>query len=203
VAAEPKATAAEEGDDVIRASAERLSGPKIVGKITLPVSNTPKRGGPVASSSNAAGNAADHKRKRKRKDAQGGGGQGGNSTGQQAPPSGPINPNRPDFRNRPAGPPGGGAGNRPDFRGGGGRNAPPSTGPKEEPSEKDIQDQIKATLARLSGAGKSGKFAQRAKFRRQKRDDVAATAEELAMEQDAQSKVLKVTEFVTANELAS
>ncbi|MBD1363632.1 translation initiation factor IF-2 [Mucilaginibacter sp. ZT4R22] len=195
--------AVEEGDDVIRASAERLSGPKIIGKIQLPVSNTPKRGGPVASSSNAAGNAADHKRKRKRKDAQGGGGgQGGNSTGQQAPPSGPINPNRPDFRNRPSGPPGGGAGNRPDFRGGGNRNSPPSTGPKEEPTEKDIQDQIKATLARLSGAGKSGKFAQRAKFRRQKRDDVAATAEELAMEQDAQSKVIKVTEFVTANELA-
>jgi translation initiation factor IF-2 len=67
------------------------------------------------------------------------------------------------------------------------RNAPPST-PKEEPSEKDIQDQIKATLARLSGAGKSGKFAQRAKFRRQKRDDVAASAEELAMEQDYNRK---------------
>jgi translation initiation factor IF-2 len=189
-----------EGDDVIRASAERLSGPKIVGKITLPV-NQPKRGGPVASSS-AANNAADLKRKRKRKDQQGGGGAPGNNQGQQqqAPPSGTINPNRPDFRNRPAGPPGGGAGNRPDFRGG--RSAAPSGGPKEEPTEKDIQDQIKATLARLSGAGKSGKFAQRAKFRRQKRDDVAANADELAMEQDAQSKVLKVTEFVTANELA-
>ncbi|QHS55022.1 translation initiation factor IF-2 [Mucilaginibacter sp. 14171R-50] len=183
-------TTAESDDEVIRASAERLSGPKIIGKITLPV-NQPKRGGPVASSSNAAGNAADQKRKRKRKDQQGG------NAGQQAPPSGTINPNRPDFRNRPAGPPGGG--NRPDFRGG--RNAPIG-GPKEEPTEKDIQDQIKATLARLSGAGKSGKFAQRAKFRRQKRDDVAATAEELAMEQDAMSKVIKVTEFVTANELA-
>jgi translation initiation factor IF-2 len=55
----------------------------------------------------------------------------------------------------------------------------------------------------LSGAGKSGKFAQRAKFRRQKRDDVAANAEELALEQELQSRVLKVTEFVTANELAS
>jgi translation initiation factor IF-2 len=202
VAETPTAHAEGETNDVIRASAERLSGPKIIGKIQLPV-NAPKRN-PIASSSNAAGNAADHKRKRKRKDQQGGGGggqgqQGGGNTGQQqAPPSGTINPNRPDFRNRPAGPPGGG-GNRPDFRGG--RNAP-TGGPKEEPSEKDIQDQIKATLARLSGAGKSGKFAQRAKFRRQKRDDVAATAEELAMEQDAQSKVLKVTEFVTANELA-
>jgi translation initiation factor IF-2 len=196
-AAQPDAAPAEvEGDDVIRASAERLSGPKIIGKITLPV-NAPKRGGPVASSSNAAGNAAEQKRKRKRKDQQGGGGQGGNNTGQQAPPSGTINPNRPDFRNRPTGPPAGG--NRPDFRGG---RPPASSGPKEEPTEKDIQDQIKATLARLSGAGKSGKFAQRAKFRRQKRDDVAATAEELAMEQDAQSKVIKVTEFVTANELA-
>ncbi|WP_454804153.1 translation initiation factor IF-2 [Mucilaginibacter phyllosphaerae] len=191
--AAPEAAAAE-GDDVIRASAERLSGPKIIGKIQLPV-NQPKRGGPVASSSSAASNAADQKRKRKRKDQQGG--QGGGNGGQQAPPSGTINPNRPDFRNRPAGPPGGG--NRPDFRGG---RPPASTGPKEEPSEKDIQDQIKATLARLSGAGKSGKFAQRAKFRRQKRDDVAANADELAMEQDAQSKVLKVTEFVTANELA-
>ncbi len=193
-AAVPAAEA--EGDDVIRASAERLSGPKIIGKIQLPV-NQPKRGGPVASSSSAAGNAADLKRKRKRKDQQGGPG-GGNGTGQQAPPSGIINPNRPDFRNRPAGPPGGG-GNRPDFRGG-----RPATGggPKEEPTEKDIQDQIKATLARLSGAGKSGKFAQRAKFRRQKRDDVAANADELAMEQDALSKIIKVTEFVTANELA-
>ena len=112
-----------------------------------------------------------------------------------------IKGNRPDFRNRPNSPGGNqGGGNRPDFRN---RSTPASTGPKEEPTEKDIQDQIKATLARLSGAGKSGKFAQRAKFRRQKRDDVAATAEELAMEQELQSRVLRVTEFVTANELAS
>jgi translation initiation factor IF-2 len=191
-------------DEVIRAKAERLSGPNVVGKIQLPV-NAPKRNQPVASSSNTS--AADHKRKRKRKDQQGGHqgsghagppghsapGQQGAHPGQQQP-----NPNRPDFRNRGANnAPGGG--NRPDFRN---RSSSPGT-PKEEPSEKEIQDQIKATLARLSGAGKSGKFAQRAKFRRQKRDDVAASAEELALEQELQSKVLKVTEFVTANELAS
>ncbi|WP_426583454.1 translation initiation factor IF-2 [Mucilaginibacter sp. R-33] len=210
--------------DVIRAKAERLTGPNIIGKIQLPV-NAPKRN-PVASSSNSNNNSADHKRKRKRKDNQGnpqqGGGnhphgqQGGGGNhpqqGQQPSGGGTINPNRPDFRNRTHGAPGNsgpgqgqgghGGGNRPDFRNN--RNNPPQhTGPKEEPSEKDIQDQIKATLARLSGAGKSGKFAQRAKFRRQKRDDVAASAEELAMEQELQSKVLKVTEFVTANELAS
>lgn len=182
-----------EVDEVIRAKAARLSGPNVVGKIQLPV-NTPKRNQPVASSSNT-NSAADHKRKRKRKDNQGGGHPGqqqGTNTGQ------PVNPNRPDFRNKGGNNQGGGN-NRPDFRN---RNSAPGT-PKEEPSEKEIQDQIKATLARLSGAGKSGKFAQRAKFRRQKRDDVAASAEELALEQELQSKVLKVTEFVTANELAS
>ncbi|HEK21944.1 MULTISPECIES: translation initiation factor IF-2 [unclassified Mucilaginibacter] len=187
----PAANDNDDQDEVIRANAERLSGPKIIGKIQLPVEQ-PKRGGPVASSSNAANNNnADHKRKRKRKEG-----------GGQQPLTGNINPNRPDFRNRPPQPQGGPGGNnnRPDFRNN--RNNPPA-GPKEEPSEKDIQDQIKATLARLSGAGKSGKFSQRAKFRRQKRDDVAASAEELAMEQELQSKILKVTEFVTANELAS
>ena len=214
----PPVAAADEPQEpeVIRAKAERLTGPNVIGKIQLPV-NAPKRN-PVASSSNT-NSAADHKRKRKRKDNQGPGhnnNQGGN---QQINPANQVpNPpgsqqahggNRPDFRNRGNNPgtgggaphQGGGGGNRPDFRNN--RNTTPNTGPKEEPSEKDIQDQIKATLARLSGAGKSGKFAQRAKFRRQKRDDVAATAEELAMENELQSKVLKVTEFVTANELAS
>jgi translation initiation factor IF-2 len=200
--------------EVIRAKAERLTGPNVIGKIQLPV-NAPKRN-PVASSSNT-NSAADHKRKRKRKDNQGPGHNNQGNNQQINPANLAPNPpgsqqahggNRPDFRNRgntpgAGGPPhhGGGGGNRPDFRNN--RNTTPNTGPKEEPTEKDIQDQIKATLARLSGAGKSGKFAQRAKFRRQKRDDVAATAEELAMENELQSKVLKVTEFVTANELAS
>ncbi|MDO3645071.1 translation initiation factor IF-2 [Mucilaginibacter sp. L3T2-6] len=186
--------------EVIRAKAERLTGPNVIGKIQLPVDASKRN--PVASSSNA-NSAADHKRKRKRKDNQGPNPQSfaPNPPGSQQPHGG----NRPDFRNRGNAPgqggPNQGGGNRPDFRGN--RHAPPGNVSKEEPSEKDIQDQIKATLARLSGAGKSGKFAQRAKFRRQKRDDVAASAEELAMEQELQSKVLKVTEFVTANELAS
>ena len=209
----PEAVEEAQDDDVIRAKAERLTGPNVIGKIQLPV-NPPKRN-PVASSSNSQ---ADHKRKRKRKDNQGGNNnqqqQGGQGQGGQNPQAGqqpahPVNPNRPDFRNRGNNPPGQqggggqhGGGNRPDFRNN--RNhTPHSNTPKEEPTEKDIQDQIKATLARLSGAGKSGKFAQRAKFRRQKRDDVAATAEELALEQESQSKVLKATEFVTANELAA
>jgi translation initiation factor IF-2 len=185
---------------VIRAKAERLTGPNVIGRIELPVS-APRRGQPVASSS-AAG--ADNKRKRKRKDnAPGQPGQASQAAGQpgSAPrpaPGAGYQGNRPDYRGggRPASGAGGGA--RPDFRN---KSRTPDA-PKAEPTDKEIQDQIKATLARLSGAGKSGKFAQRAKLRRQKRDDVAQTAEDAAMELEAQAKTIKVTEFVTANELA-
>jgi translation initiation factor IF-2 len=190
--------------EVIKARSVKLSGPNIIGKIILPT--TPDRKSqPVASSAESA----DAKRKRKRKKAQGTGPIQGQSSApattgtnphpaQPAPPrpaGAPTFTNRPDFRNNTNN-----TANRPNFR-----NARPGapTGSKEEPTEKEIQDQIKATLARLSGAGKSGKFAQRAKLRRQKRDDVAMTAEEAAMEHEAQSKILQVTEFVTANELAT
>ncbi|RZK49546.1 MAG: translation initiation factor IF-2 [Pedobacter sp.] len=190
-------TPAAPGSEVIKARSVRLSGPNIVGKITLPT--TPdRRNQPVASSTGDN----DAKRKRKRKKTPGAPGTFPNTQGAN---------NNTGGTNTQRGP-GQGGGNRPDFRGGNNgpnrgnhrNNRPGQTGaPKEEPTEKEIQDQIKATLARLSGAGKSGKFAQRAKLRRQKRDDIAHNAEELALEEQAQSKVLKVTEFVTANELAN
>ncbi len=191
-------TKAPEGsNDVIRARSTTLSGPKVIGKIDLPVFKSNK---PVASSSDAANN--DNRRKRKRTSTPNKPGQttGGNTGDQQNRPGG-----GPNDRNRTGGPGRPGDRNHPGNRGrhdNRGRGTGPQT-PKEEPSEKDIQDQIKATLARLSGAGKSGKFAQRAKLRRQKRDDVALSAEEAAMEQEAQSRILRVTEFVTANELAN
>src|SRR6202012_3884637 len=87
-------------DEVIRAKAQRLSGPNVIGKIQLPV-NEPKRNQPVASSSNTNG-AADHKRKRKRKEG-GGPQQGGGQGNQQQQNNGtPNHPNRQqgDFRNR-------------------------------------------------------------------------------------------------------
>ncbi|MCX2573432.1 translation initiation factor IF-2 [Pedobacter sandarakinus] len=199
--------------EVIKARTVKLTGPNIIGKIVLPT--TPdRRNGPVASSSDSE--AA--KRKRKRKKTPGAPGQPGQHGGQSQNPAGqggaPGQPRQPYQGNRPGGTPyqgnrpagqggtpyqGNRNNNRPGFQN---RNATPS-GPKEEPTEKEIQDQIKATLARLSGAGKSGKFAQRAKLRRQKRDDVAFNAEEAANELESQSKILKVTEFVTANELAN
>jgi translation initiation factor IF-2 len=73
---------------------------------------------------------------------------------------------------------------------------------KEEPTEKEIQEQIKATLAKLSGGGKTGQVS-RSKYRREKRSAVAEAHEkELQKEQEA-TKVLRVSEFISTNDLAS
>ncbi|MVN21296.1 translation initiation factor IF-2 [Mucilaginibacter arboris] len=214
VASAPAEEAVPESE-VIRARADRLTGPNVIGRMTLPVTPPKRKDQPVASSNVGNNSTADQKRKRKRKENGPGQpphtGQAPNNQGSH--PQGNAGSHAPGQNQRP---PASGAGNRPPFnrntnnnnrpdnRNAHGNNRPaPSSGPKEEPTEKEIQDQIKATLARLSGAGKSGKFAQRAKLRRQKRDDYASSAEDAAMEQQLQSKVLKVTEFVTANELAS
>ncbi|MFN0256124.1 translation initiation factor IF-2 [Pedobacter ureilyticus] len=194
-------------DEVIKARSVKLSGPNIIGKIELPTVPD-RRNQPVASSSSDSEAA---RRKRKRKKTPGAPGAGGQQQGQGGvagtPGANQQGGQRQPYQgnnNRPGGQ-GGYQGNRNNNRPGyqGNRNAAGGNTPKEEPTEKEIQDQIKATLARLSGAGKSGKFAQRAKLRRQKRDDVALSAEEAALEEELQSKVLKVTEFVTANELAN
>jgi translation initiation factor IF-2 len=77
--------------------------------------------------------------------------------------------------------------------------AKPAEPKKTELSEQDIQNQVKATLARLGGQGKS----KSSKFRREKRDFVARRTEEEAARQQAENLVLKLTEFVTVSELAS
>ena len=70
-------------------------------------------------------------------------------------------------------------------------------GGREEISDKDVQDKMRATFAKMSG-GKSGGTA--AKRRRDKR--VAAEEERNRLEQH-ESNELKLTEFISANELAS
>ena len=72
---------------------------------------------------------------------------------------------------------------------------------KEEPSDKEIQDQIKATLAKLSGGKKSG--VSRAKYKKDKRSAVASATEEKLQQQQEEAKTLKVTEFISAHDLAS
>jgi translation initiation factor IF-2 len=71
---------------------------------------------------------------------------------------------------------------------------------KEEPSEKEIQDQIRATLAKLSGGGKK---VSGAKYRREKRQAISDAHEEKMLQEQEDSKTLKVTEFISANDLAS
>jgi translation initiation factor IF-2 len=74
--------------------------------------------------------------------------------------------------------------------------------PKEELTDKQIQDQIKETLARLSGGKGAGK-GNRAKYRKDKRSAVAEAAEEKILRDQETSQVLKVTEFISASDLAS
>ena len=70
---------------------------------------------------------------------------------------------------------------------------------KPELSDEEIQKQIKETLARLSPLGKS----KTSKHRREKRHNIQNELEEERMHEMEEQKVLKVTEFVTANELAT
>ncbi|MBQ8336607.1 MAG: translation initiation factor IF-2 [Bacteroidaceae bacterium] len=71
---------------------------------------------------------------------------------------------------------------------------------KNDVSDEDVSKQIKETLDRLTNRGKSNKSA---KYRKEKRDLVAERQMQQISEEMEQSKVLKLTEFVTANELAS
>lgn len=74
--------------------------------------------------------------------------------------------------------------------------------PKEELTDKQIQEQIKETLARLSGGNKGG-GKSRSKYRKDKRNAAAEAAEEQLMKEQEESKILKVTEFISASDLAS
>jgi len=74
---------------------------------------------------------------------------------------------------------------------------------KEEVSDKEIQDKIKATLARLSKGNKPGQGANRSKYRRDKRSAKAEAEDEKMLQEQEDSKILKVTEFISANDLAS
>ena len=137
---------------MVRAKAEKLTGPTVVGKIELPVERK-----------KTAKTGEDGKRKRvrvKKVDVSKAGG--------------------------PAG--------RADTRGRGRRNEP-----KKEVSQEDIQKEIRATLARLSG----GKKSKSSKLRRQKRDAIQQRHEESNLQSQLEESILKLTEFVTVAELAS
>ena len=183
-AAEPKPAAPEVAEvvpeELISAKADSLKGLTVLGKIELPVDKNKKKGGPVASSDERG---KDKKRPRKRIDSK----PGAPNPGGQAP----------------------GAANRPqDQRGGrpgqpnkpGGQQQRPGGNPqqrmqKAEPTPKEIQDQIKQTLARLQGNKPGGKTKSRRDKRAERDREVETEGDEL--------KILKVTEFISANDLAA
>lgn len=70
---------------------------------------------------------------------------------------------------------------------------------KPEVSDEDVAKQVKETLARLTNKGKT----KASKYRKEKRENAINRQQELEDQEMAESKVLKLTEFVTANELAN
>lgn len=197
-AAVPAPPAAETAPTIENIRAEKLEGPKILGKIELPI-NSDTRPKPMG---------RDEKRKRKRipvdkkgepnanvpKDAE-----GRPLTG----PNRPIVPARNNNANSGGGFNRGGQGQGGFNRGGQGggnrrndRNAPRTE--EKEIDQKAIQEKIRETQAKLAGTGGRGK-SLKAKYRRAKRDEAA----ESMGEEMADDNKLQVTEFVTVSELAN
>ena len=180
----PAATIAEPVKDdapvIENIKAEKLEGPKIMGKIDLPVESESR--------------PMDEKRKRKRipvdQKKVGNaptGFQRGPFPGQgQAQSQRPITPYQ---------------GNRPQGGGGGrfNRNAPAvARRDEKEIDQKEIQDKIRETQAKLAGAGGRGK-SLKAKYRKAKRDEAA----ELQGGEAVADNKLQVTEFISVSEFAN
>jgi translation initiation factor IF-2 len=183
--------------------AERIEGPKILGKIDLPVDNDtrPKR--------------EDDKRKRKRIQVDKKGA-GGNRQQADKDPLKRDAGNRPTIQtggnrpggpggNRPGGGPGGNRGGAGGNRGGAGGNRGAGGGnrfgvssPDRIINEKEIQEKLRETQAKLSGGTGRGK-SLKAKYRKAKRDEAA----EMRGNEGEQDTKLQVTEFISVSELAS
>ncbi len=81
------------------------------------------------------------------------------------------------------------------------KNQPKQPVAPVEVSEEDVAKQVRETLARLTSKG--SKMGKGAKYRREKRDAIRQGMEEEQNALAAENKTLKLTEFVTANELAT
>ena len=81
-----------------------------------------------------------------------------------------------------------------------GSQNPPESKEEIDKKNKEIQDKIKSTLAKLSGTKDSE--TKRSKYRKEKRSQHAEAIEEEKIKQEEDSKTLKVTEYISANDLA-
>jgi len=164
----------EKKEDFLATRVQKLEGPTIIGKIDLPVAEEKKKPQPIASS---AGGSLENDKRKKRKRIRKGLSEGeiGNIAASAGKPGAP------------------GAGSGPRGRG-------KAREPKAVLTEDEIQKQIKETLARLSNQGSKSKTS---KYRKLKRDEVREQMEADAASQAEGKKILKVTEFVSASQLAS
>jgi translation initiation factor IF-2 len=204
----PETDQSEAGPLIENIRAEKLEGPKILGKIDLPI-NSDTRPKPMG---------RDEKRKRKRipidkkpdnpNTGAGNNQQQGTGAASVGAPSRPTGPNRPivPANNRGGNTSQGGGGFNRGAGGGGGnrggnqnrdRNAPPRRDDNKEIDQKAIQEKIRETQAKLSGTGGRGK-SLKAKYRRAKRDEAAEHMGEMT-----EDNRLQVTEFVTVSELSN
>ena len=171
---------------VIRLEAPKLTGPTVLGTLELPVE---KKGGKPGDSK---------KKKRKRISGAKPEGSSENPTGPNVNAGGKKQDGgKPSKGPKPADQ--GGKKGPKDNTKPGKKDKKGKREEKPELSEEEISKQIKDTLARLAPMGKS----KTSKHRREKRQQVAGSMMEEMMRQEADQKVLKVTEFVTANELAT
>ncbi|WP_282016391.1 translation initiation factor IF-2 [Marinifilum flexuosum] len=175
-----------EKEEIFKSSTQKLSGPTVIGKIELPVEKK-------STNKDKQGNQQRKKRKRIKKDSekvnvgnQQGGQQGRQQGGQQGKQQG-------GQQGRQQGKQQGAQANK--FK-----KLKKKKAVKKEVSEEDVQKQIKDTLARLTSKGGKSKGS---KHRREKREQASAKQAELAEQAAAEKNVLKLTEFVTVNELAT
>ncbi|NMM49816.1 translation initiation factor IF-2 [Marinigracilibium pacificum] len=179
--------AKKENEGKIEAKADQLKGLTVLGKIELPETKKKSKGKPVASSDDRKDR---RKKKRKRISKDGPGGQQGQGQQQGQQQGGGGNQGQ-DKRGRF---------NKDNRRGADKGKKKPIK--KEEPTEAEIQEQIKQTLAKLSG-GKTNDKGKGSKYRREKRSAKAEAAERQYQQEQDEAKTLQVTEFISANDLAS
>ncbi len=189
--AEPAETTPEEkpqaaDDEVIAARNKPLKGLTVVGKIELPAERSKKK-------EDASADDNDRKRKRKRKRIRGEvKTENKPSSDVQTPQSGQATPQGGGNRGG-ANAPGGDSNKFKGAAGGGGRRREK----REEVSQKEVSENIKATMARISGPSARGAAAKARRRRDRSGDDLDEQLD------NSEDKLLRVTEFVSANELSS
>ena len=184
--AAPKGEENHANSEIYRPSERKELGVTVVGKIDLNTINPPKK--------SEKGERNRGRRKRI-------GSQAVDVKSEAAKGIDPVNPNirRNSGNNKNGGAPQGSTPNNQRRRNKKENNKP--VAPKQEITEEDVQKQVKETLARLQG--KKTSFEKKARIRKDRRDAARQAAEEAIEAGERESRILKLTEFVTVSDLAN